>query len=70
MTLRSRSLEARILSCEQSCDRCCPAILTAGGGCGGESPLSRMVLAALRFELQVKPAEQRRVVESEMERVK
>ncbi len=57
MARRFRSLEARVLSCVQSCDRCCPAILLAGGdGCGGESPLSRMVLAALRFELQVKLA--------------
>jgi hypothetical protein len=35
-----------------SCDSCFPEILRSGG-CGGESPLSRLVLAALRFELQV-----------------
>jgi hypothetical protein len=61
----SRALEARVSGCEESCSRCWAALrrpahpdddapgAAAGGVCVEESPLSRLMTDALRFEMQV-----------------
>jgi hypothetical protein len=59
-----RSLAARVGGCEEACLRCLPALAEAAlvhgagvegeEGGGGETPLSRLVVTAIRCELQVK----------------
>ena len=67
---RPRSLESRLSGCEESCRRCWAALPQPaaarpdagagvaesrdGAGLAGESPLSRLVIDALRFEIQAR----------------
>jgi hypothetical protein len=57
-----RSLAVRVGGCEEACLRCLPTLAEAAlapraggeGGGGEETPLSRLVVTAIRCELQVR----------------